>query len=362
VVPEDPGQRGIKGMDKGGRKGVYSPQRGAIGPFMYMVESGRDMVQIGDPKETPVKDVQLEKGMSVAELMDALHAGGGFSAKHLTEGQVILKRMFTDGEMVNFLSFPACIMATGCRGALVEIIKQGWVDVIITTCGTVDHDLARTYSSYYHGEFMADDDELYDKGVNRLGNVYVPNECYGPIVEGHVLPFMEKLMADGVRGISTSELLQRLGESIDDERSLLHWTAKKNIPVFLPGPLDGSFGSQLWMYWQNNRSFFLDLFTDQQRLSDFVFEAKSSGALMIGGGISKHHVIWWNQFRDGLDEAVYITTAVEHDGSLSGARVREAVSWGKVRQDAHYRTVEGDATLLLPILVASLLDSVPKRK
>ena len=77
---------------------------------------------------------------------------------------------------------------------------------------------------------------------------------------------------------------------------------------------------------------------------------------MIGGGISKHHTIWWNQFRDGLDSAVYITTAVEHDGSLSGARVREAVSWGKVRKDARFVTVEGDATILLPVIMNAVAD------
>ncbi|MFW6197193.1 MAG: deoxyhypusine synthase family protein, partial [Thermoplasmatota archaeon] len=82
------------------------------------------------------------------------------------------------------------------------------------------------------------------------------------------------------------------------------------------------------------------------------FPADETGALMVGGGISKHHTIWWNQFRDGLDHAVYVTTAVEYDGSLSGARVREAVSWGKVREEADYITVEGDATVLLPLILA----------
>ena len=75
---------------------------------------------------------------------------------------------------------------------------------------------------------------------------------------------------------------------------------------------------------------------------------------MIGGGISKHHVIWWNQFRNGLDYAVQVTTAPEWDGSLSGARVREAVSWGKVKPEARRVTVEGDATVLLPLLAGAL--------
>ena len=91
-------------------------------------------------------------------------------------------------------------------------------------------------------------------------------------------------------------------------------------------------------------------------MNNIVFEAKKSGALIVGGGISKHHTIWWNQFKDGLDYVVYISTADEWDGSLSGARPREAVSWGKISEKAKHVMIEGDATVLMPIMVSSLLD------
>jgi len=97
---------------------------------------------------------------------------------------------------------------------------------------------------------------------------------------------------------------------------------------------------------------------DEDLISDFIYSSDKTGALMIGGGISKHHTIWWNQFRGGLDYAVYITTAPEWDGSLSGARIREAISWGKVREDAEFITIEGDATVILPVMIASLLESL----
>ena len=102
------------------------------------------------------------------------------------------------------------------------------------------------------------------------------------------------------------------------------------------------------------KDFTLDIFGEEHQLSDIVHEAKSTGAIMIGGGISKHHVIWWNQYRDGLDSAVGITTAPEHDGSLSGARLKEAISWGKIRPEAPQVVVEGDASVLLPLLGADL--------
>jgi deoxyhypusine synthase len=68
--------------------------------------------------------------------------------------------------------------------------------------------------------------------------------------------------------------------------------------------------------------------------------------------------LWWNQFRDGLNYAVYISTADEWDGSLSGARPREAVSWGKINEKASHVMVEGDASLILPIMVSALMDRV----
>ncbi len=64
-------------------------------------------------------------------------------------------------------------------------------------------------------------------------------------------------------------------------------------------------------------------------LAEKIFRSKVSGALIIGGRISKHHTIWWNQFKEGLDYVLYITTAVEWGGSLNGAHPREAISWGR---------------------------------
>jgi deoxyhypusine synthase len=112
------------------------------------------------------------------------------------------------------------------------------------------------------------------------------------------------------------------------------------------------------MYYQEHRNFTIDLFKDEQDLSDIVFDAKKTGALIIGGGISKHHVIWWNQFCNGLSHVVYLTTAVEYDGSLSGAQTREAISWGKIAEKADNVTIEGDATVLLPLMISAVLERI----
>ena len=307
-----------------------------------------------------VRDFHFTETTSVRELMDMYHSAGGFTGKKLAVGLDILDAMIRDDACTVFLSFPAAIISTGTRGVIRELVKRKMVDVVITTCGMLDHDIARMRAPYYHGDFMMDDAELHEHGVNRLGNILIPNSSYGTVLEEWMQPILAELYGSGpgevgIREWSTRDLIWEFGKRADDS-TIIHWAWKNGIPVFVPGITDGAFGSQLWMFTQEHRDFRVNLFRDEDALSDIVFTAERTGALMIGGGISKHHTIWWNQFRDGLDHAVYITTAPEYDGSLSGAQVREAVSWGKVRADARYVTIEGDATVLLPLLVAALLE------
>jgi len=312
-------------------------------------------------KQKIVKDVKLKKNMKTNDLVKELYKSGGFTAKNLAIGVDILENMIKDKTCVKFLSFPACIISTGTRGVIKELVKNKLVDVIITTCGTLDHDLARLWKNYYHGTFMADDKELHKKGINRLGNIFIPNECYGIILEKKMRPILDKLYKTK-KTWSTRDIIWEFGRHLEKEKnkeeSIIFWAYKNSIPIFVPGVTDGAFGSQIWMYYQEHRDFSIDLLKDEQDLSDIVFEAKKTGALILGGGISKHHTIWWNQYKDGLDYAVYVTTAEEYDGSLSGAQTREAVSWGKIKEKSKNITINGDITVLLPLMISALLDRI----
>jgi deoxyhypusine synthase len=323
--------------------------------------------------DLPVEDYDFSSLTDAKSLIDQMSTAGGFTATKLALARDLLKEMFqalddasdVEENHLNWLSFPACLCATGTRGFFVEALKRKRFNLVITTCGTLDHDLARTHENYFHGSFELDDVELGEQGLNRLGNVIVPNSSYGETIEKVLMPMLEEIEAERReanpenpwQGFGSVELCWAIGDRIDDESSLLHWAAKHRIPIVIPGIYDGSVGAQLFMHRQRSSDFNLDLLADQQLLSDLVWTSDSSHALMVGGGISKHHVIWWNQYRGGLDSAVQITTAPEHDGSLSGARLREAISWGKVRADAPQVVVEGDASVLLPLLGADLFSS-----
>ena len=310
-------------------------------------------------KDKSIKDIHFKNKMTVNGVIKELYDSGGFTAKKLAIGVDILEKMINEKKCIRFLSFPACICATGTRGVIKELLKRKLFDVVITTCGTLDHDLARIWEDYYHGSFNIDDKQLHKKGINRLGNIFIPNECYGKILEEKIQPILADLYKIKNKW-STKDIIWEFGKQLENEKkhdeSIIYWAWKNKIPIFVPGITDGAFGSQIWMYYQQHRDLTIDLLKDEQEISDIVFNAKKSGALIIGGGISKHHTIWCNQFKGGLDHVVYITTAVEYDGSLSGAQTREGISWGKIKEKAENVTIDGDATVILPFMISALFE------
>ncbi len=330
-----------------------------------------------DPNEfdVPVKDYSFSEVSDASTLIDQMAKAGGFTATKLATARDILVQMqkevdAVDGDasqVCNWLSFPACLCATGTRSFFIEAIKTKMFNVVSTTCGTLDHDIARSYKDYYHGAFELDDIELGEHELMRLGNVIVPNASYGEIIESVVMPALEDIYNDRLKetgktgadawiGFGSIHLVWELGKRIGKPDSLIYWAWKNQIPVCIPGITDGSIGAQLFMFRQKHRDFHIDTLADEQVMSDLTWDVATSNALMVGGGISKHHVIWWNQYRGGLDAAVYVTTAPEHDGSLSGARLREAISWGKMRPEAPNVCVEGDASVLLPLLGSDIFN------
>ena len=307
-----------------------------------------------------VKDYDFTKELTTEELVSQMENAWGFTAGKLAVAVNIMQAMIQTKGCVKFLSFTGNLVATGTRGVLRELVKRKLADVVITTCGTIDHDLARCWRDYYRGSFVMNDSKLHEQGLNRLGNVLVPNDSYGVIIEKKIQGLLSDLYNEGKRELSASELVREIGSRICNETSILYWAAKNGIPVFVPGITDGAVGYQTWLFSQDH-AFRLNLLKDSGELNNIVFDAKKSGALIVGGGISKHHTIWWNQFKDGLDYVVYVSTADEWDGSLSGARPREAVSWGKISEKARRIMVEGDASVILPVMAGALFTRLNKK-
>ena len=152
-----------------------------------------------------------------------------------------------------------------------------------------------------------------------------------------------------------SELNDLIGSHLP-EGSFLNACHRKKVPVFSPGMIDAACGMHLFFFTQDRKDFILDVAADLKNLADIIFDAKATSGIVCGGGISKHHLIGANLLRGGLDSAVYLTTAQEFDGSLSGAAPKEAKSWGKIRERGRTITVYADASLTLPLIASALKD------
>jgi len=302
----------------------------------------------------PVEDMSIRNDTPVEKIFEQMSKSGGFESRNLAESLDILTTMIKDDDCQKFLSLVGAIISTGLRGIVKDMIKNKWFNIVITTCGALDHDIARHFSNYNEGSFTLDDAELADQDIHRLGNVLVPMQSYGPLIEEKMQLFLEEEYNKGTREMSTEDICKMIGSHLGED-SFLYWASKNDIKVIVPGIVDGAVGSQIWMFTQKHTDFKLNITKDSDTLSGIIFKAKKSGALMLGGGISKHHTLWWNQYREGLDYAVYITTAQEFDGSLSGALVREAISWGKVTQNAKQTTIHAEITTVLPFLYSALL-------
>ena len=313
---------------------------------------------IGDLKrlvlKEPIVDYEVSPDMSICDFIERLGGAHGFMAGHVYVASRVLAEMIMDGDATRILSFTGNIVSTGLRGVLAQLVRSGWFNAVITTCGALDHDIARsTGGEYYKGDWSYDDSILRSTGIHRLGNVLIPIENYGLQVEKFTRSLLEDL-AKISKKWSVSDLLLEAGRRISDKYSILNAAYERRVPIFVPGVYDGAFGSQI-VFNHHALGLELDLIRDEKKIIELVVSSRKLGALIIGGGISKHHTIWWSQLREGLDYAIYLTTAVEYDGSLSGAHPREAISWGKIKPGAKSVVVYGDATITLPLVVAGAL-------
>jgi len=303
-----------------------------------------------------VEDLKLDKNITASELLTKMNSMGGFMGMHLGQAYNLLLEMINERNCLKGISFTGNLIATGLRGVFVELMKRRIFDFVITTCGALDHDIARTRAKYRVGTFDVDDVLLSEQNVHRLGSVFIDQESYGLVIEREI-----KQIIDGLHGekpYPVYEICWLIGERLSSENSILYWCWRNKIPVFVPGFFDGAVGYQFWLQGRQ-KHVWIDFFADMNLLDELSWNAEKKAGLIVGGGISKHHLLWWSQFgRDGLDIAVYISTADEYDGSLSGARPKEAVSWHKLSKKSKHVFVKADATIVLPILTLALIQSI----
>ena len=295
-----------------------------------------------------VKDINLSPGITVRDLV-AQFRNSGYQPQNVGVASEIISEAKSK-DAFTFLSFTSNMAASGLRGIFIDLIKRKKIDAIITTSGTLDEDIIRSTMPYLQGSFESDDEELGRKGINRMGNIYVPNDRY-EFLEKVSTKIIEEVY-DSKKELTVSELLAEVGNKVGSN-SLLYWAAKNSVPVFCPGITDGAFGMQLAFFKQKNPDFKIDVVSDFSKIIDLGMAAEKTLGIILGGGIAKHHTIISNILK-GLDYAVYVNSSSPYHGSLSGATTSEAKSWGKIKGNSKAVTIFGDASIVFPLLAASV--------
>jgi deoxyhypusine synthase len=277
-----------------------------------------------------------------------------------------------------FFAYTSNQISCGQREVIRYLVQHKMVDVIVTTAGGIEEDIIKCIEPTYMGDFKLSGKELRMKGINRIGNLLVPNNNYCKF-EDWMRPLIDKMHdeqdekwkenakqyakgADAGNGahidlsqqpyFTPSEFIARMGKEINNEESVLYWAYKNDIPIFCPALTDGSVGDMIYFHSYKRPGFVLDIARDIRKVNDLAVHSNATGQIIIGGGLVKHHTCNANLMRNGADYSVYINTGHEFDGSDGGASPDEAVSWGKISMTAQPVKVCADATIVFPLIVS----------
>ncbi len=297
---------------------------------------------------TPVEGYDFNEKFDFKKFMDSYFTTG-FQATNLALAVRTIKEMRKNNATI-FLGFTSNMASAGVREIIAWLVKNKMVDVLVTTAGGVEEDVIKSLKPFVIGNFSTPGKYLVNKGINRTGNLFIPNDRY-LYFEKLFNGFLEKIYLKQ-KVINSVDFVYELGKEVDDENSIVYWATKNEIPLICLPITDGSMGDLIYFFKQKHPDFKLDISDDIVTITNIALNAEKTGIIALGGSVPKHQIANANLFREGADYAVYVTTAHEGEGSNAGANPDEAVSWGKIKEDAMMVKVEGDATILFPLIVA----------
>ena len=302
-----------------------------------------------------VKDFKWKKNMKVAELISS-YRNIGFQSIELNKAKDLIVKIKKNNAKT-FLTFTSNMVSSGLRGFFAQLVKLKIAHILVTTVGAIEEDIMKAIGEKFPiGSFNADDVELHEQGVNRVGNILINNQSYMNF-EDFMLPTLDKLYKQKKRW-PVSELLREIGLMLDDENSILFQAAKNNVPIFCPAITDGSFGFHLYLFQQKHNDFIVDVVKDFGNILFATNHDEKKAVISLGGSVSKHHAILSTLLNGGAEYALFMTTAHKTSGSMSGATTSEAKSWGKVKCESDVVTVIGDVSVMFPIAMIGALEEL----
>ncbi|MFZ5955207.1 MAG: deoxyhypusine synthase [Nanoarchaeota archaeon] len=297
-------------------------------------------------KGKSVKGYDFNHGVDYKKIIDSFSTTG-FQAVHLSKAIDIIRKMREEKVFI-YLGYTSNIVSSGMREIIRYLVEHKLVDILVTTGGGIEEDIIKCLGDFKISNFSLSGEMLREKGINRIGNILVPNSRYIAF-ENFVLPILEKYKD---QTLNPSTLIHILGKEINNKDSIYYWAQKNNIFVHCPAIMDGSLGDMIYFFKNKHPEFKIEVSEDTIELNNSTLGKNKTGMIILGAGIIKHSICNANLYRNGADYAVFFNNAIEEDGSDAGARPDEAVSWGKIKTKGESIKVFGDITINFPLVVA----------
>jgi deoxyhypusine synthase len=160
-----------------------------------------------------------------------------------------------------FLGYTSNLISSGIRDTLRYLVRHDMVDVVVSTAGGIEEDFIKCLAPTFLGDFSLPGRELRLKGINRIGNLLVPNDNYVKFEEWIMPIFDQMLEEQKTKGVvwTPSKMIARLGKEINNPDSVYYWAYKNNIPVFCPALTDGSMGDMIYIHSYKNPGLVVDI-------------------------------------------------------------------------------------------------------
>ncbi|NMG18355.1 homospermidine biosynthesis protein [Brasilonema bromeliae] len=260
--------------------------------------------------------------------------------------------------------------------ALAPLIRNGFIDWIISTGANLYHDM-----HYGLGfELFAGNPFLNDVKLRQEGTIRIYDIIFGYDVLLETDAFIRKILQAEPfqKRMGTAEFHNLLGKYVREvekqlgvKHSCLLATAYEcGVPIYTSSPGDSSIGMNVAALSLEGSPLILDPSIDVNETAAIAYSARETGgksaAVIIGGGSPKNFLLQTQpQIHEvlGLEERghdyfVQFTDARPDTGGLSGATPSEAVSWGKIDPNELPSTIVcyTDSTIALPLVTAYALN------
>ena len=285
-----------------------------------------------------------------------------FTSRDTANAAEIFNEMIKDKNCSIFLTIAGSTSAAGCMKLYSDLIKYNMVDAIVATgASIIDMDFFEALGfKHYQGNQFQDDKVLRDNYIDRIYDTYIDEEEL-QACDKIICQIANKLTP---RAYTSREFIKEIGKFLKKnakkKQSLIELAYDHNVPIFCPAFTDSSAGFGLVMHQEQNPSkhITIDSIKEFRELTEIKLKSKSSGLLMIGGGVPKNFIQDTVVCAELLGEkvemhkyAIQITVADTRDGACSSSTLKEASSWGKV-DTAKEQMVFAEATSVLPLIAS----------